>query len=77
MRADICASDDHATRERLVAAISELGGASEGDGEGLGVGLHRFRIGFNVLTVFVDAWTVDLEGPDDLVRQVLELTFGR
>jgi hypothetical protein len=73
MRADICASDDYETRERLLAAIRELGGVYEGDGEPLGVGLHRFRVGFETLTMFVDAWTVDLEGRDQLVRQVLQL----
>jgi hypothetical protein len=73
MRTDICASDDYETRERLLDAIRELGGAYEGDGEPSGVGLHRFRVGFEVLTMFVDAWTVDLEGPDELVQQVLQL----
>jgi len=73
MRADICASDDYNTRERLLQALSEIGAAPEGDGESLDVGLHRFRVGFETLTVFIDAWTVDLEGPDALVQQVLQL----
>ena len=73
MRTDICASDDYETRERLLRAIRELDGAYEGDGEPSGVGLHRFCVGFEVLTMFVDAWTVDLEGPDELVQQVLQL----
>lgn len=73
MRADICASDDYATRDRLVSAIEALGGANEGDGEALGVGLHRFRFPTGELTVFIDAWCVDLDGPDELVRQVLQL----
>jgi len=71
MRADICAADDYDTRERLLTAIRDLGGTSEGDGEGLGVGLHRFRVGFETLSVFIDAWYVDIEGPDELVRRVL------
>lgn len=75
MRADICASDDYDTRERLLAALTELGAASEGDCESsLGVGLHRFRIGSEELSVFVDAWCVDVDGPDELVRRVVELT---
>lgn len=75
MRVDICASDDYESRERLFAALAEIGAAPEGDSDWaeLGVGLHRFRIGFETLTVFIDAWTVDLEGPDDRVRQVLQL----
>jgi hypothetical protein len=77
MRADICASDDYETRERLVVALGELGAAHEGDWESLGVGLHRFRVGFDTLTVFIDAWTVDIEGPDVLVQQVLQLISGQ
>ena len=73
MRADVCASDDYATRDRLLAAIYELGGVAEGDGEGLGVGLHRFRFAAGELSVFVDAWLVDVAGPDELVRHLLQL----
>ena len=73
MRADICASDDYDTRDRLLAALGELGGAPDGDSEALGVGLHRFRFPAGELSVFIDAWSVDIEGPDALVRQVLQL----
>jgi hypothetical protein len=74
MRADICASDDYETRERLLNALAEIGAPSEADAESsLGVGLHRFRVGFETLTVFIDAWQVDIEGPDELVQQVLQL----
>ena len=73
MRADICASDDYDTRDRLLAALGELGGAHEGDSDALGVGLHRFRFPAGELSVFIDAWSVDLDGPDALVRQVLQL----
>ena len=78
MRADICASDDYETRERLAVALGVLGAAPEEDGEGsLGTGLHRFRVGFELLTIFIDAWTVDIEGPDELVQRVLaELERG-
>ena len=74
MRVEICASDDYDTRERLPAALAEIGAASEGYWESsLGVGLTRFRVGFDVLTVFIDAWLVDLDGPDELVQRVVEL----
>jgi hypothetical protein len=74
MRADVCASDDYETRERLLGALAEIGATGEADWESsLGVGLHRFRVGFETLTVFVDAWQVDVEGPDELVRRVVEL----
>ena len=71
MRADICASEDYGTRERLLAALHALGGSHTGDWEAHGVGLHRFHLPGGELTVFIDAWYVDLEGPDELVRQVL------
>jgi hypothetical protein len=71
VRIDICASDDYATRERLLAALHEIGGAHEGDWSELGVGLHRFHCPGGELTLFIDAWYVDLEGPDELVRRVL------
>jgi hypothetical protein len=78
MRADVCASDDYETREQLLRALAEIGAANEGDWESsLGVGLHRFRVGFETLTIFIDAWSVDIEGPDELVRQVLQLISGR
>ncbi len=73
MRADICASDDYDTRERLLAALAAVGAAREGEWDALGVGLHHFRVGADTLSVFIDAWAVDLEGPDQLVRQVLQL----
>jgi hypothetical protein len=72
MRADICASDDYATRERLAVALGILGAVPEEDGEGsMGTGLYRFRVGFEILSIFIDAWTVDIEGPDELVQRVL------
>ncbi|MBP3960171.1 hypothetical protein J8F10_33510 [Gemmata sp. G18] len=76
MRADICASDDYDTRERLADAIRALGGAHEGEWDALGVGLHRFRFPEGELSVFIDAWFVDVAGPDELVQQVLQLISG-
>ena len=73
MRADICASDDYATRDRLLSAIYELGGAPENDSEAIGVGLSRYLFPAGELSVFIDAWFVDVEGPDELVRELLQL----
>ena len=73
-RVDLCASDDHDTKDLLLTVIHEVGGTSEAEDwheAGLGVGLHRFRVGADELTVFVDAWGVDLAGPEPLVRRVL------
>ena len=74
MRVDICTNDDHDTTAALLEALAAVGASAdepEFAGSVLGPGLHRFRVGPNVLSVFVDAWSVDLEGPDELVNRVL------
>ena len=77
MRVNICASDDSNTMTRLLASIHELGGRSDADVWELGTGLHRFGMPDGEVTVFVDTWVVDLEGPDDVVRRVQErMTAG-
>jgi hypothetical protein len=75
-RADICSSDDYETRDRLVSAIRELGGRIDGEEWAIGVGLTRFRIGAEELSVFTDAWFVDIAGPDELVKRVLAAMAG-
>ena len=72
-RVDLCAADDYETRELLVTVIAELGGWVEDlvHESALGVGLHRFQLPAGEVTVFVDAWAVDLAGPNDLVQQIL------
>lgn len=82
MRMDICTSDDHETVAAMLGALAAVGALSDEPDSSdpaespLGVGLHRFRVGSQVLTVFVDAWTVDLEGPDELVNRVLRAMAG-
>jgi hypothetical protein len=77
MRVNICASDDANTMTRLLASIHELGGRSDADVWELGTGLHRFALPEGEVTVFVDTWVVDLEGPDDVLRRVQErMTAG-
>jgi hypothetical protein len=72
-RVDICDREDHETAARLLEVICELGGHGTEDADELavGTGLQRFRVGADELTVFADAWGVDLAGPDELVRRVL------
>ena len=38
----------------------------------IGVYLYRLRIGDEELSVFSDEWSLDIEGPDDLVQRVLK-----
>ncbi|MCS6866273.1 MAG: hypothetical protein RMJ56_09490 [Gemmataceae bacterium] len=76
MRVDICTREDEATQLALLDALATLGARAEADSPlevPLPHGLHRFNVGFDTLTVFADAWLVDLEGPDELVNKVLEL----
>lgn len=76
MRTDVCARDDESTQAALLEALGSIGAAPESDSAAeipFPTGLSRFRVGFETLTVFVDAWAVDLEGPDELVDRVLQL----
>ncbi len=70
--------NDSLTIVAVALAIEELGGETNFDGEPyLGVGLHRFRFPTGEVTVFVDAWSVDLAGPDELVDAILAAMADR
>jgi len=74
MRADLCAREDLETQTALLEALGTIGAAPEDDvalEAPLPTGLLRFRAGDSTLTLFGDAWGIDIEGPDDLVRRVL------
>lgn len=74
MRVDICPRDDYATQTRLLEAFAALGVFPDEDFDlevPFPTGLLRFRAGLDTLTVFSDAWSIDLEGPDELVKRVL------
>lgn len=73
MRVDICSREDLETQGSLLRALADVGAIpAEGTIIDLpfGQGLHRFIAPQGMLTVFADAWGVDLEGPDELVQQV-------
>jgi hypothetical protein len=74
MRTDICARDDVDTQAALLEALASVGAMPDDDTAGelpFPIGLHRFTAPDGTLTVFADAWGVDLEGPDELVQRVL------
>lgn len=73
MRADICDPSDEDQVERFKAALERLGATSVGKSWGLGVDVLDLQIGQDVLTVFSDAWSVDVEGPEHLVQLVVQL----
>jgi hypothetical protein len=73
-RADICSSNDYGTQERLQAVLRDLGFVADDtwhDDPTFGVGVTRYRLGERELTVFKDAWVVDVAGPQELVEAVL------
>jgi hypothetical protein len=77
-RIDVCASDDFDTIARLQAVLGELGWVADDTWHDspLGVGLTRFRNGGDEVTVFRDAWVVDLAGPEVVVNRVAERLSG-
>ena len=80
-RVDICDAGDYATRDRLRVVLADLGflGNTDDldDGEPVGVGLTRFRRGPDEVTVFADAWLVDVAGPGACVREIVAALAGR
>lgn len=78
MLVEICAADDAQGIAHLLTALDSVGALSdEFKDADLGVGLNRFRVGTDELTVYRDAWRVDLHGPDELVKRLLELLSSR
>ncbi len=78
-RTDICSADDFDTQAKLVAALRDLGFVADDtwhDDPTFGVGLTRYRLDDRELTVFKDAWIVDIAGPQELVEAVLRGLVG-
>ena len=78
IRIDLCHSGDEDTKARLLEVIAELGGRADGDchQSPIGVGLQTFHLGADELTVYADAWGVDVAGPEPVVRRVLAAMAG-
>jgi hypothetical protein len=76
MRADICDSDDEKSVERFKSALSRLEAKPIGKQWAVGVDVFELQIGDATLTVFSDAWSIDIEGPDHLVTKVLNVFNG-
>ncbi|MCU0706571.1 MAG: hypothetical protein MUF18_21655 [Fimbriiglobus sp.] len=73
-RAEICSADDFDTQLRLMEVLRDLGFVADDtwhDDPLFGVGLTRYRLAAAELTVFKDAWLVDVAGPQELVEAVL------
>lgn len=69
MRIDIGPSDDHHRLDQLLTALAAVG--ATGEPFEIGVGLNEFFVGNQRLTIYRDAWTVDLDGPDAIIHEVI------
>ena len=73
MHADICDPDDEIAVECFKSVLTQLGAKGTGKAWGLGVDVLELKIGESTLTVFSDPWSIDIEGSEKLVQQVLQL----
>ena len=71
MRADICEAGDSTSFAKFKEAVSALGGKPDGKSWALGVSIYRVKFGKEELTVFIDGWSVDIEGSEALVSKVM------
>jgi hypothetical protein len=75
IREDVCRADDFATQERLIEVLRRLGFLADDtwhDEPSFGLGVSRYRKETTELTVFRDAWMVDIAGPVEIVNELLE-----
>jgi hypothetical protein len=77
MRADICEPIDELSVERFKATLRQLGATSFEKSWAIGVDILELQIGQDVLTVYLDAWSIDIEGPEHLVQQVMQVLGKR
>ena len=71
MRADICDSDDLVAFEEFKEALRVLGANIKDECWAMGMSVYTIKIGDHELSVFTDAWSVDIEGPEALVKAVI------
>lgn len=73
MTIDLCPADDHEILDRLQTALADLSFVADDSWHDtpIGLGLTRFRRGTQELTVFRDAWLVDLAADEAVVEEVL------
>lgn len=74
-RIDICSAMDEETIARLQTALGELGFVADDNWHDspIGVGLSRYRCDADEVSVFIDAWSVDLAGPELAVQRIVSL----
>ena len=75
IREDVCRADDYATQERLIGILRSMAFVADDtwhDELNFGLGVSRYRKEEIELTLFRDAWMVDIAGPTEIVHEVLE-----
>lgn len=73
MRADICDTSDEASLQKFRNVLQNLGAKLEEKSWAVGVDIYRIKIGDQELTIFSDSYSLDIDGPEDLVSQILKL----
>jgi len=71
MHADICRPTDKSKVARFHAVLKELGASVRKKDWGIGVTVWKMKIQGKELNIFHDSWSLDIEGPDDLVNAIL------
>ena len=72
MRADICDPSEEKKVARFRAVLAELGAKKKKEGSGLGVDLRIVYIQKSEVRIFQDAWSLDIEGPEAIVSDIVE-----
>lgn len=72
MRADICDPSEEKKVERFRAVLAELGAKKKEEGSGLGVDLWIVYIQKQEIRIFQDAWSLDIDGPEEIVSEIVE-----
>lgn len=71
MRADICDAEDKEALMRFGNVLKSIGAVTIRQDWAMGVDMYELRVGDSHLTVFSDAWYIDMEGPPDIVKQIV------
>jgi hypothetical protein len=71
MRANICEPNETEQVARFRALLVGLGAEKTNAAWAVGVDMWTFAIGTKELRIFQDAWSLDIEGPDDLVTEIV------
>ena len=72
MRADICEPEDTVTLSRFKAALRDLKAVPLLEIPVPGLQIMCVGIEGEEINIFMDEWSIDIDGPSDLVRRILD-----